>query len=65
MRGYEGVFGVDFVSETAQVELKSGHVYAPASTSSLDSSCIWYFSSLMYWRKLSLKAKPESRSSYF
>ena len=29
--GYEGVFGVYFVSETAQVELKSGQVKAPAS----------------------------------
>jgi hypothetical protein len=30
--GCDGVFRVDFVSETAQVELKGGRVLAPAST---------------------------------
>jgi hypothetical protein len=30
-RGHQGVFRVYFVSETAQVEMKSGRVYAPAA----------------------------------
>jgi len=33
MRGSEGVFRVYFVSETAQVELKSGRVQTPAQDS--------------------------------
>ena len=34
IRGYCGVCGVYFVSETAQVELKTGRVSAPASSAS-------------------------------
>ena len=33
VRGHQGVYRARFVSETAQVELKSGRVYAPALNS--------------------------------
>jgi len=44
IKEYQGVFKVDSVSETAQVELRSGGVEAPASYAMLDISMMFAIS---------------------